>query len=73
MAQEGSPGEHPGPTVTTKGQGDWKESRWFRIRQPDSSLWMETSNYVEALEESRRMNWPIETLYKREEWEWRVD
>lgn len=73
MAEYASSGEHQVPpmSMSQKGQGDWYETRWYRILQPDGSLWMETSDHTEAAIASERTGLPVQRLWKREEWEWR--
>lgn len=59
--------------MSHRGSGGWSEGRWFRILQPDGTLWMETSDGEEARLEGLKQGWPVERLWKREEWEWRKD
>lgn len=49
----------------------WEPGRWYRIRQPDGTLWMETSNGDEARREAKKTGWPLERLYVKTQTEWR--
>lgn len=59
------------PVVGRRGEDDWRSTRWFRITQPDGTLWMETSDWDEVKEESDKTGWAVERLWKKEKWEWR--
>ncbi len=52
---------------------EWKPGRWYRLRQPDGSLWMETSDRDEALAEAEKTGWPLERLYVNTRTEWRYN
>ena len=51
----------------------WEPGRWYRLRQPDGTLWMETSNPNEARAEAERTGWPLERLYAKTQAEWRYE
>lgn len=51
----------------------WEPGRWYRIRRPDRTLWMETSDRNEAEAEVKRTGWPLERLYINTRTEWRYD
>jgi hypothetical protein len=51
---------------------DWKPGRWCQVRQPDGSLWMETSDHEEAEAEAREQGWPLYRLWECRETEWRI-
>lgn len=50
---------------------DWEPGRWYRVRQPDGSLWLESSDRAEACRESERTGWPMEQIWDRRESVWR--
>ncbi|WP_157107476.1 hypothetical protein [Nocardia grenadensis] len=52
---------------------NWTPTRWYRILQPDGSLWMETSDPEEAREESARTGWPVERMYEHVGQQWRIE
>ena len=50
--------------------------RWYRILQPDSSLWMETSDPDEAMGEweqeiQGKKGWKLQRLWRKEQTKWR--
>jgi hypothetical protein len=53
------------------GEIEMQPGRWRRIRRPDGSLWMETSDHGEAQAEAERTGWPLERLYVGTLTEWR--
>lgn len=53
------------------GEIEMEPGRWRRIRRPDGSLWMETSNHNEAQAEAERTGCPLERLYVGTRSEWR--
>ena len=57
----------------TEQAGQWEPGRWYRIRQPDGTLWMETSSRSEAQAEAEETGWPLERLYVNTRTEWRVE
>jgi hypothetical protein len=50
---------------------EWKPGRWYRIHQPDGTLWMETSDRREAQADADETGWPLERLYVSTRNEWR--
>lgn len=54
----------------TRGKEPWEPGRWFRILNPDGTLWMETSSESEARAEAVKTGWLLERLWilRREEW-----
>ncbi|WP_280411340.1 hypothetical protein [Nocardia asiatica] len=51
---------------------DWTPTKWFRIRQPDGSLWMETSDEEEARRMANETGRPLERHWQKVEEEWRT-
>lgn len=51
---------------------DWQPGRWRQVRQPDGSVWMETSDGEEAEAEARKQGWPLYRLWECRETEWRL-
>ena len=49
----------------------WKPGRWFRIYAADGTLWMETSDETEAVEEAQEKRLPLERLWVATGEEWR--
>lgn len=52
----------------------WEPGRWYRLVNPlDGSLWMETSDINEAVEEQRRSGneYVFQRLWIRSDSEWR--
>lgn len=52
---------------------DWVPGRWYRVRKPDGSLWMETSDRHEAVTEAEKTGWPLERLYVNTRSKWRKE
>lgn len=52
---------------------EWEPRRWYRICQPDGTLWMETSSHREAQAEAEKTGWPLERLYVNTRIEWRPE
>lgn len=52
---------------------NWEPGRWYRIRKPDGTLWMETSDRNEAQTEAEKTGWPLERLYVNTRSEWRKE
>jgi hypothetical protein len=50
----------------------WQPTSWFRILKPDGSLWMETSDRREAINEVKKTGWPLERLFRLEQEQWRT-
>jgi len=53
------------------GEVEMEPGRWRRIRRPDGSLWMETSDGDEAQAEAEKTGWPLERQYIGTRTEWR--
>lgn len=50
--------------------GQWFRARWWRVIDPDGSLWCETSDEDEA-RESMRPGDTLQSMWMREERQWR--
>jgi hypothetical protein len=50
---------------------DWVPGRWYRVLQPDGSLWMETSDREEAQQEAEAKGWPVFQQWRCESTKWR--
>lgn len=59
-------------TLSGRSRG-WEPGRWYRVRKPDGSLWMETSDRHEAATEAEKTGWPLERLYVNTRSEWRKE
>ncbi|WP_162958763.1 hypothetical protein [Nocardia yunnanensis] len=51
---------------------DWTPAKWFRVREPDGSLWIETSDEDEARQAATETGWPLERHWRKVEEEWRT-
>lgn len=56
-----------------RAERDWQPGRWRQVRQPDGSLWMETSDGDEAEAEARKQGWPLYRLWECHDTEWRLE
>lgn len=52
---------------------DWQPGRWYRLRDPDGRLWMESSDREENEMEARRTGYPLERTWDRIERRWRTE
>jgi hypothetical protein len=50
--------------------GEWFQTRWWRVVGPDGELWMESSD-PEECREAMRPGDTLQHLYAREDKEWR--
>lgn len=57
--------EEPEPT-----EGDWYQTSWWRVIDPDGKLWGESSDSEEMLEAMRPGD-TLQSLWAREDKEWR--
>jgi hypothetical protein len=48
----------------------WEPGRWWRVVAPDGSVWSETSDKNEAIEDMRPGD-QLQNLWQRSEQEWR--
>jgi hypothetical protein len=60
------------PASDARAEAQWEATRWFRVLDATGHLYAETSNEREAREAGRRINRPVERLWKRTENEWRI-
>lgn len=52
---------------------EWTPGRWYRVLQPDGSIWMETSDPEEAHAEAAAKGWPLLRQWRWERTEWRTE